>query len=165
MRLSRRSLAALASALLLVTTPALAKDMTPLTGTWTLVAADLIKPDGTRMHDYGDNPKGQLIIDTHGHYSVQIYASERPRFASNDKATGTPEEFKAAVLGSSVHFGTIKIDEAAHVLTLHLEHSIYPNQEGTQQERVYELNGDELSYRIQPRPDGSIPISVWRRVR
>ena len=159
-----RSLPVLMSALLLMATPVLAKDMNPLTGIWTLVAADLLKPDGTRVHDYGENPKGQLIIDAHGHYSIQIYASERPRFASNDKATGTPEEFKAAVIGSSVHFGTIEVDEAAHVMTLHLDHSAYPNQEGTQQKRVYELTGDELSYRVPPRPDGSIPVSVWRRL-
>jgi len=160
-----RSLALLTGAMFLISQPVFAGDTRPLTGIWTLVSADLLKPDGARVHDYGEAPKGQLIIDAQGHYSVQIYASERPRFASNDKASGTPEEFKAAVMGSSVHYGTIEVDEVEHVMTLHLDHSAYPNQEGTQQKRIYELKGNELSYRVPPRPDGSIPVSVWRRVK
>jgi hypothetical protein len=27
------------------------------------------------------------------------------------------------------------------------------------------LSGDELSYRVPARPDGNIPISVWRRLK
>jgi hypothetical protein len=28
----------------------------PLAGTWTLIAADLIRPDGVRVRDYGEAP-------------------------------------------------------------------------------------------------------------
>ena len=60
--------------------PATAADLTApaLVGTWTLVAADVIHHDGGRGHDYGDKPKGLLIFDTQGHYSLQIYDSLRP---------------------------------------------------------------------------------------
>src|SRR5476649_1786254 len=57
----------------------------PLAGTWTLVAADLIRPDGSRAHDYGAAPTGLMMIDAQGRYSAQIYKAERPRFASGDK--------------------------------------------------------------------------------
>lgn len=136
-----------------------------LAGTWTLVAADRLLPDGTRVHDYGEAPCGLLMIDADGHYSLQIYDSARPRFASGDKLKGTPEEYLAAVLGASNHFGTLTVDPAAHLLTLDIAASSYPNQNATRQARSYELNGDELSYRVATRPDGSVPISVWRRVR
>lgn len=136
-----------------------------LTGTWTLVAADQIRTDGTRGPDYGAHPKGSLVIDAAGHYALQIYSSERPRFASGDKKSGTQEEYAAASLGSSNHFGRIAVDEANHVMTLTIEASSYPNQEGTQQKRLYELHDDTLSYRVLARPDGTVPISVWRRVR
>jgi hypothetical protein len=136
-----------------------------LAGTYSLVAADVIKADGTRMHDYGDAPKGLLIIDAQGHYSLQIYKSERPRFASGNKLTGTPAELEAAVLGSSIHYGTIQMDPAAGELTFSIEGCSYPNSEGTQQKRHYQFNGDELSYRIPPRPDGGTPVSVWRRMK
>jgi hypothetical protein len=140
-----------------------AAEPSPLAGTWTLVAADVIRPDGTRVRDYGESPRGLLMVDAAGRYAVQIYKTERPRFASGKKDAGTPAEYQAAVLGSSTHFGTIAVDGS--VMTMRLEGSSYPNQEGTEQKRAFELRGDELSYRVPPRPDGSIPISVWRRLQ
>jgi hypothetical protein len=136
----------------------------PLAGTWSLVAADVLKADGTRAHDYGESPHGRLMIDTQGRYSLQIFKSERRRFASGDKASGTPAEFESAVLGASTHFGTVTIDEAAEDLVFQIESSSFPNWEGTQQKRRFKLQGNELSYRVPPRPDGGIPISVWRKI-
>ncbi|MBJ9967578.1 lipocalin-like domain-containing protein [Burkholderia seminalis] len=135
-----------------------------LVGTWTLVAADVVHADGTRGHDYGPAPAGLLMIDRDGHYTLQIYQGDRPRFASGDKATGTPDEFKAAVLGTSAHFGMAKADTAAGTLTFAIKRSLYPNWEGEQQVRHYELKNDELSYRVPPRPNGDVPVSVWKRV-
>jgi len=136
-----------------------------LAGTWTLVAAAVIHADGTRGRDYGAAPKGLLIIDPTGRYSLQIFKAERPRFAAADKAKGTPDEFEAAVLGSSTHFGTVSVDQAASTLTFKIENASFPNWEGTEQKRKFELDGDELSYRVPPRPDGNTPISVWRRLK
>jgi hypothetical protein len=68
------------------------------------------------------------------------------------------------VIGISTHFGRIDVDSVAHVFTLHVDGSSFPNQEGGAQKRYYEPKGDELSYRLEPRKDGSIPISVWRRL-
>jgi hypothetical protein len=31
--------------------------------------------------------------------------------------------------------------------------------------RAYDLKGDELSWKVPPRPDGSIPVTRLRRVR
>ncbi|VWC70338.1 hypothetical protein BLA39750_00475 [Burkholderia lata] len=135
-----------------------------LAGTWALVAADVQHPDGTVGRDYGADPKGLLLIDVRGNYSLQIFRSERPRFASNDKATGTPDEFRDAVLGSSTHYGTLTVDPAKHKLAFHIVNSSYPNWIGQTQTRSYQLKDGELSYRVPPRANGDIPISVWRRV-
>jgi hypothetical protein len=137
----------------------------PLSGTWTLVAADVLHADGTRMRDYGVAPKGLLLIDGEGRYALQIFKSERPRFATGDKITGTDAEYKAAVLGSSTHFGAISVDTHAGTLTFKIDAASFPNWEGAAQTRRYDLSGDELSYRVPPRPNGDVPISVWRRLR
>ena len=134
-----------------------------LAGTWTLVAADDLHPDGSRAHGYGEAPKGRLIIDAAGRYSLQIFKSERARFASPDKKKATPAEYESAVLGSSTHFGTVSV--AADVLTFRIDVASFPNWEGTEQKRRYELKGDELSYQVPAAPDGTVPISVWKRVR
>lgn len=144
---------------------AAAEPPSPLAGSWTLVAADLIHPDGSRARDFGEAPAGLMMIDAQGRYTVQIYTAQRPRFTGGDKKTGTPAEFQAAVMGSSTHFGTIAVDEATHTLTFSIAGAVFSNWEGTRQKRSYELNGDELSYRVPARPDGNIPLSVWRRVR
>jgi hypothetical protein len=135
-----------------------------LAGTWSLVAADVLRTDGTRARDYGAAPKGLLLIDAQGRYSLQIFKAERPRFASGEKVTGTAAEFEAAVVGSSTHFGTISIDPAGGKLTFHIDNASFPNWEGVAQKRSYKLEGDELSYRVPPRADGNTPISIWRRL-
>jgi hypothetical protein len=133
-----------------------------LAGTWTLVAADVQRPDGTIERDYGAAPKGRLAIDAQGRYTLQIFKAERPRFASADKTAGTADEFRAAVLGSSTHYGTIALEDGQ--LVFHIEAASFPNWEGTVQRRSFEVRGDELRYRVPARPDGGIPISVWRRM-
>ncbi|QJD92127.1 lipocalin-like domain-containing protein [Duganella dendranthematis] len=143
---------------------AMAAQPFPLAGTWTLVAADRLLPDGARLHDYGDAPSGLMMIDSEGRYTVQIYQQGRPRFASGDKKSGSEQEFRATVEGSSTHFGRLTIDEPSRTLTFVIESAAFSNWEGTRQERRYELKGDELSYRVPARPDGQIPLSVWRRV-
>jgi hypothetical protein len=139
--------------------------ISPLAGTWTLVAADVIHADGTRARDYGTAPKGLLLIDGEGHYSLQIFKVERPHFSTGDKTSGTEAEYRAAVLGSSTHFGTISVDAGAGTLTFKIDGASFPNWEGAVQTRRYELKDDELSYRVPPRPDGDTPISVWRRLK
>jgi len=159
----RRLGAGLALAVALTGTAATAAEPA-LTGTWTLAAADRLKPDGTRARDYGQHPKGRLIIDAQGRYSLQIFDGDRPRIASGDKATATPAELTGAVVGSSTHYGTVAVDKAANVLVFRIEGASFANWEGTEQRRKYVLTTDTLSYQVPtPRPDGSIPISEWRR--
>lgn len=138
--------------------------MPSLAGSWTLVAADVQHPDGTRASDFGAHPKGLLLIDGQGRYSLQIFKSERSAFRSPDKSKGTPEEFAAAVMGSSTHFGTISVDQDRGLLVFHIQGASFPNWEGQDQARQYELKDNVLSYRVPPRPNGDVPISVWRRI-
>ena len=136
----------------------------PLQGTWTLVAADKRLPGGETARDYGERPKGRLVIDARGRYSLQIFKSERLSFARDSKADGSADEFKSAAMGSSTHYGTVTMDERAQVLTFAIEGSSFPNWEGTTQRRQYQWDGAMLRYEVPPRADGSVPISVWRRL-
>lgn len=140
-----------------------ATGLSPLRGTWTLVAADKLLPGGEEVRDYGDAPKGRLIVDAQGRYSLQIFKAERLRFAG-DKNDGTADELASAVRGSSTHYGTVEVDAQHHTLTFTIEGSSFPNWEGTVQRREFTLEGPVLRYRVPPRPDGSIPVSVWRKV-
>jgi hypothetical protein len=158
----RRKIAGVVLASLLPGAQAGTPPVSALAGLWTLQAADVQHADGRRLRDYGEAPKGRLMIDASGRYSLQIFKSERPKFVSPDKPAGTDAEFKAAVLGSSTHYGTIAIEDSS--LVFRIEGASFPNWEGTVQRRSFELKGDELSYRVPARADGGVPISVWRRL-
>ena len=137
---------------------------TLLVGSWRLTAADKILPDGSRVADYGTDPRGIAIFTADGHYVVEIFRSDRLKFASGDRAKGTPEEYKDAVLSTSCHFGTYTVDVAKGTITFHLERASYPNSDETTRVNSFALEGDQLSWHVPPRPDGSIPVSVFRRM-
>ncbi|HEX3471894.1 MAG TPA: lipocalin-like domain-containing protein [Silvibacterium sp.] len=136
-----------------------------IAGTWVLTGAEKLLANGTRTSDYGENPHGLVIFTADGHYSVQIYRANRLKFSSGDKLKGTPDEYKEASLSTSVHFGTYSVDAVQHTITFHIDRSSFPNQDDTAQVRPYELSGDRLSWKVAPRPDGSVPITELRRFR
>ena len=137
-----------------------------LVGTWVMDSAYEIRPDGTRTTNYGEHPSGLMMVDSAGRYSIQIFRRGRPDF-SGAKADGRPEEFREAVLGSSTHFGRVRIDAAAHQLLFDVETSSFPNWEGKRQVRDYTYAGSVLSYAVPASAsgNGTIAYSVWRRVR
>src|SRR5260370_40574720 len=67
-----------------------------IVGTWNILIVDDVKSDGTHVPAYGPNPIGTAIFTADGHYSIQIMRAARPKFASNNRTTGTPDENKAA---------------------------------------------------------------------
>lgn len=150
----------------LALTPAIAFAQVPqLVGTWRLVAADVVRPDGRTEADYGSSPRGLAVFTADGQYVVQIYRAERTRFASNDRSRGTPEEYRDASLSQSTHFGAYTVDQEKGTLTFGITSASFPNLDGTTQVRAFTLQGDSLGWRVPPRPDGSVPVSRFVRVR
>ena len=136
----------------------------PFVGTWKLIAADKLLPDGTRVADYGVQPHGMAIFTADGHMMIEVFRDVRVKFAGNDRAKGTFEEYKDASLSASCSFGTYSVDSASSKVTMKIDRSTFPNYDDTTQVRAYELKGDTLSWKVPARPDGSIPITVLRRI-
>ena len=147
--------------------PAPAKSMKEaIVGTWSLLIDDAVKPDGTHTPNFGPNPIGMAMFGADGHFSVTIVRAGRPKFASNNRTTGTAEENKAAVAGSIAYFGTYTVNDADKLLLMHLEGSTYPNWVGTDQKRTLELSADEMKF-INQNPSmgqGTVTVS-WKRVK
>ena len=135
-----------------------------LVGAWTLVSATTTLPDGRPA--YGSSPKGLLIFLDNGAYATQLLSSDRLKFASNNRATGTPEENKAAVLGSVANFGTYSVNESDKTYTIHFEGSLYPNLEGTEQTRPFMIEGDQLTItNPSPTVGGPPAYLIYKRVK
>jgi hypothetical protein len=137
-----------------------------LAGTWELVAANERLPDGTEVPAYGDHPRGILIVDPDGRYSLQIFRGDRRAFASGVKSAGTAEEYRATVLGESTHFGTCSVNTATRTLEFRIDVASYPNWNGTVQTRPFTLVRNQLRYEVPATAakTGNTPISIWRRV-
>jgi hypothetical protein len=131
-------------------------------GTWMLVS--LTSGEGANQTlPYGPNPKGTMMVDANGRFSIMVMRSDLAKFASNNRMSGTPEENKAVVQGSIGYFGTYSIDEATHVLTVNVEGSTFPNFVGGTQTRILSFDGDEVTY-FNPTPSmgGSAKVTYRR---
>jgi hypothetical protein len=136
-----------------------------LEGTWVMTSAYEILADGTRTTNYSEHPKGLLMIDKTGRYSLQIFRPERPKFASGDKTRGTPEEYREVVLGSSTHTGHVVVDPLKGKLTFSIDAASYPNWEGAQQVRDYTFKDGTLTYSVPASAagNGTVAYSIWHR--
>ena len=72
---------------------------------------------------------------------VVLTRADLPKFAANDRTAGTPEENKAVVQGSLAYFGTDTVDEAAKIITTHIEGCTFSNWIGTDRKLSFNLNG------------------------
>jgi hypothetical protein len=136
-----------------------------IVGAWTYIAVDTVRQDGSRVPMYGSDPQGIVIFDGAGHYALVNARSDLPRFASNNRVQGTPEEYKAVVLGAIAHFGTYAINEADKTITFRIHTSTFPNWDGVEQKRPFSLIGDELKWTTPNASGGGSGEIVLKRAR
>lgn len=122
---------------------------TQLVGHWTLVSLEVVGGDETE-YPMGRDVRGVIAYSPTGQMAVQIMQDDRPRFASDDMAGGTPAELAAALAGYTAYFGTYSVDEGARVVTHHVTGSLFPNWVGTDQRREVAFRDDLLTLSSQP---------------
>ena len=140
-------------------------DQERLVGSWILTS--LTSGEGERQTlPYGPNPKGTMMVDGNGRFSIAVVRSDLPRFASNNRTMGTAEENNAIVKGVIAYFGTYTINESTHVLTVHVEGSTFPNFDGGTQTRTLSFNGDDEVTYFNPTPSmGGTAKATYRRAK
>jgi hypothetical protein len=137
-----------------------------LIGIWMLVSNDNVAPDGMKREPFGSNPKGVLMLQANGHYAQVFTRPARPKFKSNNRLTGTPEEIKAAWDGALAHFGTWSVIEADKTVLLRVDGSFYPNQEGSEDKRLVErVSAEELKFVNAASTAGGRTEAVFRRIK
>jgi hypothetical protein len=145
--------------------PTFAQQAKDLVGTWTMVSITLEK-DGKKTDLFGPNPQGRLIRDADGHVAYMVTRADLPKFASNNRAAGTPEENKAVVQGSICYFGSYSVNEADKTITTHIEVCSFPNWVGHEVKSSYTINGDELRSTTSGSSVGEGTVHVvWKRAK
>ncbi len=135
-----------------------------LVGTWTLVSITYDQ-GGKPVDAYGPNPKGMQIMTSDGRVTLIVLNPDVPKFASNNRITGTPEENKAAVQGALAYFGAYTANDADKTWRVHIEGSTFPNWAGNSQVRTFALNGDELTITNPKGSTGASSTVVWKRLK
>jgi hypothetical protein len=137
-------------------------DQARLVGTWSLVSLTA----GETL-PYGHHPKGTMMVDANGRFSITVVRSDLPQFASNNRMTGTTAENTAVVQGCIAYFGSYTIDEATHVITVNVDGSTFPNFAGGTQTRTLSFNGDDEVTYLNPTPSmgGGTAKVTYRRAK
>jgi hypothetical protein len=143
-----------------------------LVGTWTLVSSDQIRLDGSKLKQFGANPKGINVFDANGRFFLMIAnfrflmiaSAENTEIVSYDPSKANSEEIDSLIVEPMAYYGTYTVNEAERFAILHLEASTFPNQVGTDQKRtITSLTGDELKYSNPAAMPGVQLHQVWRR--
>ena len=132
-----------------------------LVGAWTLISSDTVRTDGSKVPTFGDNPKGIIIFTSDGRFIYLISRGDLPKFASNNRNTGTPEENKAVVQGSIATFGTYSV--AGTDLMIKVENSTFPNWIGADQKRTIAITGNQLKWTNAAGSGGGVVELVLKR--
>lgn len=116
-----------------------------IVGAWNFVVAEVTAPDGTKSFPFGETPKGILIFTADGRFAQIHIAGDVPKIASNNRLTGTPEEYAEIMRRSLSVFGTYTVDEAGKTVTYNIVSASFPNWQGEAQTRVIDrLTPDEF---------------------
>ena len=135
-----------------------------LVGRWTYESVIVERTDGTKVAPFGPNPKGLITLSADGRYSLQLIRPDIPKIASKDRLSGTPEENRAVAQGVLSQFGTYSVNAAEGMLTLHVETSSFPDENGTNQERIItSFSGDNLHWTNPTPTTPGIAYSTLRR--
>jgi len=137
-----------------------------LIGVWSLVELYYTNAAGTRIDSMGKDPRGRLRLESDGTFMVVIMARDLPKFKSNNRENGTPEENQAVVKGSNSYYGTYKVIEAEQVLDMVVEACMFPNFDGVRQLRPFTLTGDLLTFiNKNSSVAGSVVHQTWKKIK
>jgi Lipocalin-like domain len=136
-----------------------------LVGTWSLVSSDQVRPDGSKLKQFGDNPKGINVFDASGRFFVMVASAENLQIASNGRSQ-TKSEADGLIVESIAYYGTYTVNEEVNVINLHLDASTFPNQVGTDQKRtITSLTADTLKYSSPAAISGVQVHQEWKRAK
>jgi Lipocalin-like domain len=104
------------------------------------------------------------IFESNGRFAIININPDTPKFASNNRAQGTPAENKAAMEGGIAHYGTYTVG-ADKAINMKVEGSTYPNWTGTDQKRtISKFTADEFTWTLPASIGGTAEVA-WRRVK
>jgi hypothetical protein len=94
-------------------------------------------------------------------------SSDRPKYAIDNfgqLAQATAEENKATAQGTITYFGTYSVNEADRTIDIRVEASSFPNWNGTDLKRFFEVSEEQLKLTVRPPRGRSVDV-LWKRAK
>lgn len=140
---------------------------TPFLGTWEFSGIERVGSDGAMLPapapgTFGsEGSVGYLMYDAAGYMSVVIMQGGRQTYADNDP---TPDEAQAAFNSYTAYFGTFTVNAAEGYLTHHLRGNLTPPASSNDNQRFYEMTGDNLTL-MPPSGESGVQLRIhWKRL-
>ena len=120
-----------------------------LRGTWKIVSAEDLRPDGTvGRYPWGRRPVGSIVVEGGSCY-VQIMSGDVPGFGAAASPIG--EQMTASLLTSYIAYtGPCTFDDAKGTTTMKVVAAWRPDYVGTEQTRFYRFEGNRMIYGPAP---------------
>jgi hypothetical protein len=137
-------------------------------GNWKLVSYIREElPSGAKSDVMGEHPSGYLNYGSDGRMMVMIVGSDRKKPAG---AIATPDEAEGLIKSMLAYAGTYTIDSEAKTVTHHVEISWDQARAGTDNVRIYKLDGNQLILSTEPSSDPAtgqktVRTLVWERLK
>jgi hypothetical protein len=134
-------------------------------GTWKLISFEFKSSDNQSTYPLGQDAVGYLIYSEVGYMSVALMKAERTPFVSGDIRASTLEEKIHAADTYFSYCGRYEIQE--NKIIHHVEVSSFPNLVGTDQERLFQFEDNNLILSTPPfLVDDKLQTSlvIWKRV-
>lgn len=141
-------------------------DVHALIGAWRLKSFQIQSSNGDIQYPFGENAHGILLYSRCGLVSAQIMAPDRPLFASGDPQIGTKTEMEKNFKNCISYYGTFELNEEEGYVVHHVEHSLFPNWQGTPQQRYFTLEGNTLRISTPPvvwENEQRVGVLEWER--
>lgn len=141
-------------------------DVHAIVGAWRLNTFQLESSNGEVSYPLGESAQGILLYSRCGLVSAQLMRTGRPLFESGDQQVGTQTEFEDSFKNCISYFGTFELHEEEGFVIHKVEKSLFPNWEGTEQKRFFELKGNTLRISTPPLSWGNeqkVGVLVWER--
>ena len=159
-----RSASILAAALLASAgTAALAQTSNDIAGTWMVVSVKEEK-SGQTTDFFGPNPQGQMMFDSNGRFMQILMRDDVPKIVGQGRFQATPDEAQAVLRSIAGYYGTYALPESGK-LVLRIERATLANWNGTEQQRTFRIEGDELRMINPPNLRAGTVETVWRRMK
>ncbi len=137
----------------------------PLVGGWRMLSWTEEDVESNSVHNvFGDGPVGMLVYTLDGLMSVFIVNPKRKPSVNAKASDAEGADLYRTMLAYS---GTYSID--GNQVTHHIELSWNQSWSGTKQQRIFEIQGDELTIKTEPTIspiNGKTIVAalVWKRI-